>query len=313
MAMRSLEECKAWCEAELLGLARQGYERAVNDNVVGVGIGTKVVRNEPTDEVGVRVYVRRKVHPLLLGAGEAIPTEIAGVATDVVETGAFSIWQPIPPIYHRKVRPALGGLSIGHYAVTAGTFGCLVRTGDGSPMILGNNHVLANENRGAQADPVIQPGAFDGGRPDRDVIARLQTWIPLRDGDANVVDAALADPFADADVTADILGLGRLRGSQNPAVGMSVRKSGRTTRLTQGTVTDVDVTLRVGYRRGSFIFTDQMLVRGDRGAFSGGGDSGSVVVSEDRKAVGLLFAGSPFVTVANKMPQVERELGVAVA
>lgn len=312
MAARSLEECKAWCEAGLLGLARKGFERAVNENVVGVGIGNKMVRSEPTDEVAVRVYVRRKVHPLLLGAGEAVPGEIEGVPTDVVETGPFSIWRPIPPIYHRKVRPAMGGLSLGHFAITAGTFGCLVRARDGSTMMLSNNHVLANENRGTQGDPVLQPGTFDGGRTDRDVIARLQSWVALREDDANLVDGALADPYADSDVTPEILGLGRLRGSQEPAVGMSVRKSGRTTRLTQGTITDVDVTLRVGYRRGTLIFTDQMLIAGDRAAFSAGGDSGSVIVSEDRRAVGLLFAGSPFVTVANKMPQVERALGVTV-
>ena len=309
--MTAIGECKAWCESRFLGVLKPGAEPTVTGNVVGVGIGPKLVRSLPTEEIAVRIYVRNKVHPLFLRPEESIPTEFEGVPTDVVETGEFSVWQPIPPIYHRKVRPAMGGLSVGHYEVTAGTFGCLVRARDGTELILSNNHVLANENRGAEGDPILQPGGFDGGRTDRDVIGRLQAWVPVRHEEENLVDAAVAQPYADTDVTADILGLGRLSGSDEPRLGMSVRKSGRTTRVTQGTITDVNVTVRVGYTGGSFVFTDQVFIAGDRGPFSAGGDSGSVIVSEDRKAVGLLFAGSRSVTVANKMPQVERALGVA--
>lgn len=311
--MRSLQACKEWCESRLLGLAAKGIEAAVNENVVGVGLGKKVVRLRSTEEDAVRVYVRKKLHGQFVGPREAIPEEIDGVPTDVVEIGEVSIWRPIPPIYQRKVRPALGGVSIGHYAITAGTFGCTVRAGDGTDLILSNNHVLANENRGAEGDPILQPGAFDGGRTDKDAIARLQAWVSLKGDETNVVDAAVALPYATGDVTEEVLGIGRLAGVEEPRVGMSVRKSGRTTRLTQGTVTDVDVTLRVGYRSTSLIFTDQVFVAGDRRSFSAGGDSGSVIVSENRKAVGLLFAGSPFVTVANKMPRVEKALNVRVA
>ena len=75
---------------------------------------------------------------------------------------------------------------------------------------------------------------------------------------------------------------------------------------------DVSATLRVGYQTGSYLFTDQLIVKGARGAFSAGGDSGSTIVSYDGKAVGLLFAGSPFFTIANKMQNVEKALDVKV-
>src|SRR6266581_4770189 len=260
------EDAKLVCESQMLGLERDGIPSATNPNVVGVGIGHRTVRGFPTEEIALKVYVRQKIHPLLVRDGQVVPDEVEGVPTDVEEAGEFSIWRPIPPIYQRKVRPAMGGLSIGHYAVTAGTLACLVKDA-GETFILSNNHVLANENRGVEGDPILQPGAFDGGKTDRDVIGRLDT---------------------------------------------KVMKSGRTTRLTNGTVVDASATLRVGYSTGAYVFTDQMIIKGERGSFSAGGDSGSTIVGYDGRAVGLLFAGSPFFTVANKMPNVEKALDVKV-
>ena len=276
-----------------------------------MGIGRKTVRGAATQVLALKIYVKQKIHPLLVKDGQVIPDEVEGVPTDVEEAGEFSIWRPIPPIYQRKVRPAMGGISIGHYAITAGTLGCLV--GDaGETFILSNNHVLANENRGAEGDPILQPGRFDGGRPEKDVIGRLDTFVAVDPEEPNLVDSALAAPFDVRDVTPDILGIGRLRGTKEADLEEKVMKSGRTTRRTDGTVLDVSATLRVGYQTGSYIFTDQMVIKGDRGAFSAGGDSGSAIVSFDGKAVGLLFAGSPFFTVANKMANVEKALDVKV-
>lgn len=305
------EDAKAVCEGILLGLVREGISTSSNPNVVGVGIGRKVVRGVATQDLALKVYVKQKVHPLLVRDGQSIPSEVEGVATDVEEAGEFSIWRPIPPIYQRKVRPAMGGISIGHYAITAGTLGCLVRDSR-ETFILSNNHVLANEGRGAEGDPILQPGRFDGGKTDRDVIGGLDTYVALDPEGTNVVDAAIAAPHEVQDVTPDILGIGRLEGTKDVTLDEKVMKSGRTTRKTDGTVVDANATLRVQYQTGSYVFTDQMVIKGDRGAFSAGGDSGSVIVSYDGKAVGLLFAGSPFFTIANKMRNVEQALDVKV-
>jgi len=101
---------------------------------------------------------------------------------------------------------------------------------------LSNNHVLANENRGAEGDPILQPGRFDGGKTDRDVIGRLDTYVTLDPEGVNLVDSAIASPFDERDVTPDILGIGRLRGTREPDLDEKVMKSGRTTRVTNGTV-----------------------------------------------------------------------------
>src|SRR3989449_10313618 len=77
----------------------------------------------------------------------------------------------------RRIRPAPGGVSIGHIQITAGTLGVLARP-NGRPVILSNNHVLANQNAGRVGDPILQPGPADGGRLQA-TIARLLDFVPI--------------------------------------------------------------------------------------------------------------------------------------
>ncbi len=303
-----LAHAKLVCEACYLGVATEGMKPSTNANVQGVGIGYKVVHRIPTRERALQVYVNRKMHERLLRPEDRIPDEVEGVPTDIVETGIFEIGRKFPPIYQRRVRPAPAGVSIGHKDVSAGTFGALVREGR-HEYILSNNHVLANENEAKVGDPILQPGPYDGGRPDRDTIAQLAGFVKLEAEATNLVDAAIATPIVRDDVAPEILHVGRVKGDAEPEIDLSVRKSGRTTRYTEGTVTATDVTLRVGYSEGALVFTDQFLV-GARGGFSGPGDSGSLIVDAENRAVGLLFAGSPFTTVANRWSHVAKALKV---
>ena len=58
-------------------------------------------------------------------------------------------------------------------------------------------------------------------------------------------------------------------------VGMPVGKSGRTTQLTNGRITDCNASIRVNFgAQGVANFRDQITIRGTRGNFSQGGDSG---------------------------------------
>ena len=304
-----IAHAKLVCEASFLGVAVDGLKANVNPNVQGVGIGHKVVHRIATKERALQVYVNRKMHSRLLAAEDRIPDEVEGCPTDVVETGTFAIGRKFPPIYQRRLRPALPGVSVGHHEVTAGTFGALVREGR-DVYILSNNHVLANENEGKVGDPILQPGKYDGGRPDRDTIAQLAEFVKLDADATNTVDAAIANPIVKDDVAPEVLHIGRPKGEAEPEIDVAVRKSGRTTRLTEGRVTATDVTLRVMYSDGFLVFTDQFLVSGARTGFSGPGDSGSLIVDAENRAVGLLFAGSPFTTVANRWSNVAKALKV---
>ena len=82
---------------------------------------------------------------------------------------------------------------------------------------------------------------------------------------------------------------------------MPLQKSGRTTGYTTGQVEQVDVTVNVQYGAGRIaLFSDQLLA----GAMSQGGDSGSAVLDDRRRLVGLLFAGSDNTTIINRIQNV---------
>jgi hypothetical protein len=143
--------------------------------------------------------------------------------------------------------------------------------------------------------------SFDG--------AKLSTWTPLRQNKINLVDAALARPNNVRDVSPAIYNIGRVAGHTVPRLGARVKKSGRTTGLTYGTITILRAYVQVNYGNlGTLTFDDQIVIQ-PRG-FSAGGDSGSLIVDQNNAAVGLLFAGSPVFTLANPIVKVMQELGI---
>ena len=316
-------------------------------NVVSVGCGYKVKDGKSTDEYCIVVGVTRKMHAINIAAQDIVPVKIDGVATDVVQVGKI-----VALIYPKeRYRPAPPGVSIGHYAITAGTFGCVVKKGD-KRYILSNNHVLAFSNEGAVNDDILQPGAADGGIPPTAVIAVLYDFVGIEFGDdgglptcpitgayagiynifaklfkrvhrvkaintdisasPNLVDAALAEPFEDVDILDDIVDIGKPRSTTSGLVGMEVKKYGRTTQLTRGTIQQVNAMVRVNYGAGKIAVFDEQIITS---AMSAGGDSGSVVLmdSDENILVGLLFAGSEQVTILNEITNVFDALDVGLS
>ena len=209
-----------------------------------------------------------------------------------------------------RVRPVPGGVSCGHPLVTAGTVGSRVydaRTG--LRLALSNNHVIAASNRGRPGDPVLQPGPHDGGRAPGDVFAYLERFAVIRPPpDSNLIDAAVARPVSDEVLSDEVLDVGVVTSTAEATVGMKVAKSGRTTGYTEGTVQDVNAAVKVhNYPWGYSIFEDQLITS----YMAWRGDSGSLLVdARTRSAVGLVFAGSTVITVANKISNVARLLEV---
>ena len=163
-------------------------------NVVGVAVGFKESNGAKTGEVAVVVLVEQKKPLAALSAEDVIPPEIDGMRTDVYEVGYLRAQQMQDP--KGRFRPLVPpGVSIGHYKVTAGTFGTLVtdRT-SGERLILSNNHVLANSNDAQPGEAILQPGAIDGGLNPGDAIATLERFIRLRYTDDSVVTPPTPPP-----------------------------------------------------------------------------------------------------------------------
>jgi hypothetical protein len=196
-------------------------------------------------------------------------------------------------------RPAPIGVSTGNRGeCSAGTIGCRVK-GGGNVYALSNNHVYALENKASIGSEVLQPGLYDTGcvYNSANVIGKLYKFIPIvfSRGASNKIDAAIASS------SPDLLGNGTpgdgygipSSTTATPYVDMPVQKYGRTTLLTEGTVTAINVIVNVGYSSGTARFVNQIFVQSST-AFIGAGDSGSLLVTDDpgKNPVGLLFAGT---------------------
>jgi hypothetical protein len=314
-------------------------------NVIGMGIGYKKRGRQDTDEPAIIFFVHKKMPIEALGIDDIIPRRISGKPTDVIEVGEIRLLGRI-----EKRRPAVPGMSIAHYKVTAGTFGAVVRDRKTDELlILSNNHVLANATDGHDGksrigDPVYQPGSYDGGTDD-DTIGHLVRFVPFCRysknvdcklasmgvrtanaiiktvrphynlrletlGAANLVDCALARPSKPELIGQEILEIGRVKGTGEFVPGAQVRKSGRTSGLTTGTVKAVKVSLNVNMGHGNDVvrFNEQVMAE----LKSLPGDSGSLIVDRENRAVGLLFAGSNEYTVFNPIQTVCDQLGVDI-
>jgi hypothetical protein len=151
---------------------------------------------------------------------------------------------------------------------------------------------------------------MDGGSSFADVIGGLENYIPITFNDPeanNLVDAATGTLTADAEPM-NILDIGKVVGWSDPVEGMVVRKSGRTTGLTQNTIFDTNATMKVGYGPFGFaVFRDVALTYQP---YIDHGDSGSISVCQNNCIVGLNFAGSEKVGVMCKARHVIDALGV---
>jgi hypothetical protein len=281
-------------------------------NVVGVGVSLKVKHNEVTNTPCIVVFVGRKLKPELLP--KAIPKEVEGVPTDVVEAGEPVLRHFIRPSPPRPIPP---GYSIGHISVTAGTLGCLVRDRDAKEiLILSNNHVMANFNNASIGDPIVQPGPYDGGQHPADTIATLLRFKQVVQR-GNIVDAAVARPIKPNVVVPSIAGgIGIPTGVRRVnMVGIYVQKAGRTTQHTTGIVVAYNASIYPlnWPGLGSVEFLQCIVTTG----MSAGGDSGSLLLDFDKRAVGLLFAAikideEDVVTYYNDIINVQNELNVDV-
>ncbi len=313
-------------------------------NVVGVGVGLKKRGSETTDRLSLVVFVEKKVPAEQLRRGQMVPLKIDDIETDVIETDRIRLFDDRT----RRMRPAQPGVSIGHYKISAGTFGAVVRDKNTKEkLILSNNHILANATNGSDGrsrigDPILQPGPHDGGGP-RDRIGSLLRFIPLKravqetECPVGALAARLGNavlhvlrPHYDFKVVkrtqeANVVDAAVARPDAPNVIEDEILEVGRVSEVadvgpgeivmksgrTSG-VTEGKV-LAVGVTVKVDIFEDEVGWFSDQvmtDLLSRPGDSGSLVLNPQKKVVGLLFAGSDKSTVFNRIENVFKKLNV---
>jgi hypothetical protein len=330
-----------------------GYSEDLKDEIAG---------GKKTGRKAIRVYVEKKIPTSQLAIFQTIPDEIEWMIdmgdgkfkmttpVDIVEIGHQKI-RSAPPFQDptKAFRPLIGGISVGHYEITAGTIDYFVKDASGHIGILSNNHVLANENNASIGDPILQPGAYDGGTLLTSQVAKLTNFIPIQYDNAqpsncpnatfisgvynglakelkrktrlhpivhqlasNLVDCAWATLNDQTNFKPEENGLFSPAGISAAIDGDIVTKTGRTTGVTSGQVIDIAGTITVSYSGSNeATFVEQVITQDTTTPFSAGGDSGSLIMRQsDQMAVALLFAGGGNTTIGNHISDVLTALDI---
>lgn len=269
----------------------------------------------------------------------SIPDDIEGIPVVIQVTGEIRAYKGKPGsgVSHtaKQDPPIKLGTSGGwRYDLAngyccGGTLGSLVQKG-GKQYILSNWHVLMSDivdggnGRTAQAgDPVIQPGLIDVGCNENNAqdVARLEGTHSLPESN---VDAAIAEVISGmVSGSGEILEIGTISSSTVAAsINQAVKKSGRTTGLTRSKVTGLNATVNITYSNEcaggtafTKTFTGQLVMDNKGNKFLNSGDSGSLMVENvdtNPRAVGLLYAGSSVVAIANPINDVLTFFGVTM-
>lgn len=214
-------------------------------------------------------------------------------------------YQEIGRVYaFNRNRPICSGISIGNEALkSSGTLGCFVKRKQiESPIfLLTCNHVIAKRfegRRGARNQTkIIQPSSRDGGISPHDIVGKLNiSMTPVLREFENDIDAAVAeiDPNIQYTPLQNVTGIFDIE--TGTVINEHVTKVGKTTGRTQGKVTELVTRQAVTYGYFNMFvaeFMDVLEIEStDGGKFSENGDSGSLVVTSEGKALGLLIGGT---------------------
>jgi hypothetical protein len=286
-------------------------------------IGTAIAQDDD-GEVAMVIYVNLEGK----NPGETVrnlPTSIAGARVTVEVTEPFRAMakpSPKPTVSHtaKQTPPIQLGTSGGwgndlaNGYCCGGTLGSLVKIGE-VQYVLSNYHVLEAHAEPGDLSSVIQPALIDVSCNAASAQA-VATRTGIKSLPGSNVDAAIAQviPYM-VSTNGSILEIGTISASTIGAfINQAVKKSGRTTKLTRSKVSGLNATVSVAYDNEcaggeafTKTFTGQIIVANRGSRFLAGGDSGSLMVEDvatNPRAVGLLFAGSSTLAVANPIGQV---------
>ncbi|MCD3349005.1 serine protease, partial [Clostridium botulinum D/C] len=146
----------------------------------------------------------------------------------------------------------------------------------------------------------------DGGKSPKDIVGSLSGYVPLSFKDTNLVDCAIAKVLNKKNVSAKIALTKGPKGVITPKFGQSVKKVGRTTALTTGKIVGVKTTYKVEIEGIEMVFRNQIIAD----IVVEPGDSGSILLSDNDYAIGLVMTGGGGKSIINTISDVLKSLNV---
>ena len=99
--------------ADTLMECKKRHEKALMKmpNVIGVGIGKKIVKGRETKETCIVIFVTKKIPETQMRKEDVVPAKLEDVKTDVIETGVIKSLAVRKKAINRRgrIRPAPGG------------------------------------------------------------------------------------------------------------------------------------------------------------------------------------------------------------
>lgn len=285
-------------------LARRAMEALRRfPGVHSVGIGGRTRGGAPTGELVVKVYVDAKKARDALGADEIIPARVEGLATDVVEAPPPEL--AVAPAgatlggpYNEdsgRFRPLRGGVQLaGESCYGKGTLGFIARVDEPPPeriVAVTAHHALFSSVQAEQDQlRVGQPTGDDSvTKCCRGIFGKFIKGY--RDA---TMDAALVRLEAQTEYYEQIEDIGPTNGDhpittpEAQTGTYAVRKRGRTTRVTGGTIDSIHTTHASGSPSNYMVIKPNAASSGTA-TFADWGDSGAAVVNDQNEVVGMLF------------------------
>ncbi|MPQ44111.1 hypothetical protein [Clostridium tarantellae] len=283
-------------------------------NVIGVGIGFKTINEIDTKEPCLHVLVEEKKSLNKLYKKDIIPKFFLGIKTDVIKVGSLTYLNsnkplPPPPIPPRPkikglLRPIKPGCSISPLGQNYfGTLGAIVfNNNDNIPYILSNNHVLSRNGKIPIRTPILQPGVFHGGNNPNNRIGELSKTLiinhmitkDIEKDFLNFGDCAIAKIDSKIEYSTYFNDIGTVNETMDEEIGVLVQKLGASTNKTGGEIITINAAVFFKDNNGFFKAYRNSIITT---SMSSKGDSGSLLISFTKKAIGLLIGGNKEVDI----------------
>ncbi len=294
-------ELKKLVEKEIL--SREG--------VTGIDVGYKYRNGEKTNKLCIRIFVKKKIENMK--SGDVLPKEIGGVKTDIIEeefTVASRNFDPNTRPDYFNYDTIMGGMRVQIFSgdersFNPGTAGMVVKDKmTNQPLMLTNWHVIAvggviyNNSNVHQPEMKYRIDEFGLTDTTGNVIGNVER-SKLDSGNVFMDAGCIRLIPGKRPISNQIAKIGEVSGIRELTEfdnDLSVSKKGATTSLTHGFIDGVSSTIKINYAGvGSMNVAGAYRINTDEninGMFADTGDSGSVVVDDENRVVGLLFAAN---------------------